>query len=162
MLEFGYCAFLNFGQNYAGARDSYVYMYSPDTSSAYFETDSVILTRVPKDLITDRNAYEFFAGYDGSRRSDLDGRYMRRQPVFTFNGAANRLDVTYQPTLGRYLMTLRSRAQNGGRNQFSIFEAKEPWGSWSVVYYTESWDGEPAFPTATETGVKRNIFPASG
>ena len=31
--ELGYCAFLNFGQDNAGARDGFVYMYTPNTSS---------------------------------------------------------------------------------------------------------------------------------
>jgi hypothetical protein len=32
---FGHPAFLNLGKNYAGARDNYVYIYSPDEDSAY-------------------------------------------------------------------------------------------------------------------------------
>jgi CubicO group peptidase (beta-lactamase class C family)/lysophospholipase L1-like esterase len=155
--EFGYCAFLNFGQDYAGARDSYVYMYSPDTPSAYNETDNLILTRVLKDQITDRNAYEFFRGLDAFDNPIWTTDISERQPVFTFDGAANRLDVTYHPILGRYLMTLRSRAMNGGRNQFSIFEAKEPWGAWSVVYFTESWEGAAISSEYGEWGEAQHI-----
>ena len=121
--EFGYCAFLNFGANYGGARDGYVYMYSPDTSSAYNETDDLILTRVPKEQITDRDAYEFYAGLDGSSNPIWSADITMRQPVLTFTGAINRISATYHPVLGRYLLTLRSRAQNDGRNQFSTFEA---------------------------------------
>src|SRR5262249_34939212 len=33
--SFGCPTFLNFGQNYAGARDEFVYVYSPDSNSAY-------------------------------------------------------------------------------------------------------------------------------
>lgn len=155
--EFGYCAFLNFGQHYAGARDSFVYMYSPDSPSAYLETDNVVLTRVPKDQITDRNAYEFFAGTDPQGDPVWTTDIASRQPVFTFAGAANRLDVTYQPTIGRYLMTLRSRAQDGGLNQFSLFEGEEPWGPWSVVYYTENWEGVPANNNHAEWGEAQHI-----
>ena len=38
---------------------------------------------------------------------------------------------------------MRSRAQNGGLDQFSIYEAPEPWGPWSTVFYTENWDTDP-------------------
>jgi hypothetical protein len=40
-------------------------------------------------------------------------------------------------------MTLRSRARAGGLNQFSIYDAPEPWGPWTTVYYTESWEDGP-------------------
>jgi beta-lactam-binding protein with PASTA domain/lysophospholipase L1-like esterase len=155
--ELGYCAFLNFGQNYLGARDSYVYMYSADTPSAYNETDNLVLTRVPKDKIADRNAYEFFAGLDGSSDPVWSTDISLRQPVFTLAGGVNRTDVTYQPTLGRYLMTMRSRARNGGLNQFSIYEGKEPWGPWSVVYFTESWEGAVADSDADGWGEAQHI-----
>jgi len=37
-------------------------------------------------------------------------------------------------------MTMRSRAQKGGRDQFSIYEASAPWGPWHTVFYTNEWD----------------------
>lgn len=155
--ELGYCAFLNFGQGYAGTRDDYVYMYSPDTPSAYLETDDIVLTRVPRDRITDRASYEFFAGLDASDNPVWTPDLVSRQPVFTFAGAANRLDVSYHPVIGRYLMTLRSRAQNGGRNQFSLYEAGNPWGPWSVVYYTEQWEGAPVSDVYGDWGEAQHV-----
>ena len=139
--ELGYCAFLNFGQNYAGARDTYVYMYSPNTSSAYLETDEVVLTRVIKSEISSRNSYEFFEGLDANGNPLWNTDITQRKAVFTFPGGSNRLDVTHNPPLERYLMTMRSRARAGGVNQFSIYDAPEPWGPWTTVYYTESWEG---------------------
>jgi hypothetical protein len=29
----------------------------------------------------------------------------------------------------------------GAVNQFSIYDAPEPWGPWTMVYYTEQWEG---------------------
>jgi len=141
--ELGYCAFLNFGQNFKGARDGYVYMYSPNSPSAYNETDQVILTRVPKDQITIRAAYEFFKGLNENKEAQWTTSIKQRGAVFLFPGGCNRLDVTYNAPLGRYLMTMRSRARVGGRNQFSIYDAPEPWGPWTTVFYTESWDVDP-------------------
>lgn len=138
--ELGYCAFLNFGKDYAGARDGFVYMFTPDTSSAYNETDDVVLTRVPKGSILDRGEYEFFVSRNGSNAS-WSSDIGNRNAVATMPGMANRLDVTYNPGIDRYLMTMRSRDKVGGVNQFSIYDAPEPWGPWTTVFYTESWEG---------------------
>lgn len=141
--ELGYPCFLNFGQNYAGARDGYVYVYSPDTPSAYNETDTVVLARVPIERITDRDAYEFYSGVDARGDPIWSGDIDQRKAVFIFPGGCNRIDVTYNAPLERYLLVMRSRAQAGGRNQFSIYDAPEPCGPWTTVFYTENWDVDP-------------------
>src|SRR5205814_786500 len=50
---FGCPTFLNFGPDYAGARDDFVYVYSHDADSAYTPADRVALARVPKGRIRD-------------------------------------------------------------------------------------------------------------
>ena len=50
--SFGCPTFLNFGKNYAGARDEFVYVYSHDADSAYEPADRMVLARVPKGKIT--------------------------------------------------------------------------------------------------------------
>jgi hypothetical protein len=145
--KFGYTVFLNFGQNYAGVPEhlqSYVYFYSPDTPDAYIETDEVILGRAPVGRITEKNAYQFYAGRDDSGRPVWSEEKDERQSVFVFPNGCNRMDVTYCAPLDRYLMTMRSRGEGGGINHFSIYDAPEPWGPWTTVYYSEEWetDGE--------------------
>jgi hypothetical protein len=54
--SFGCPTFLNFGRNYAGARDEFVYVYSPDRDSAYEPADRLLLARVPKDRVKQRTA----------------------------------------------------------------------------------------------------------
>lgn len=139
--ELGFCVFLNFGKNYAGARDAYVYMYSPDTPDAYRETDDVVLTRVPKAEIEDRAAYEFFSGTNAQGEPTWSSEIADRAPVFSFAEGSNRLSVNYNAAQQRYLMTMRSAARAGGVDHFSIYDAPEPWGPWTTVYYTESWEG---------------------
>jgi len=141
--ELGYPCFLNFGQDYAGTRDGYIYVYSPDTPSAYNETDTIVLARVPIENITDRNTYEFYSGIDTRGDPAWSGDITERKAVFTFPGGCNRIDVTYNAPLGRYLLVMRSRAQAGGIDQFSIYDAPEPWGPWTTVFYTENWDVDP-------------------
>jgi CubicO group peptidase (beta-lactamase class C family) len=141
--ELGYPCFLNFGQNYTGARDGYIYIYSPDTPSAYNETDMIVLARVPIENITERDSYEFYSGTDAGNRPVWTGDIAQRKAVFVFPGGCNRIDVTYNAPLKRYLLVMRSRAQSGGKDQFSIYDAPEPWGPWTTVFYTENWDIDP-------------------
>ena len=47
-MSFSCPTFLNFGKDYAGARDGYVYIYSPDGDNAYRAADRMVLASVPK------------------------------------------------------------------------------------------------------------------
>jgi len=101
----------------------------------------MILARVPKDRIRDGNAYEYLKEMcDGS--PVWTEAISQRGAVFSFPGGCNRADVAYNAPLKRYFMTLRSRAKNGGRNHFGIYDAPEPWGPWTVVYYSQTWEGK--------------------
>jgi hypothetical protein len=132
---FGCPAFLNFGQDYAGARDGYVYVYSQDGPSAYEDYDRVILARVPKEKITERGAYEFLSGYDTGGTPLWSKDISRRAGTLNFPGHCHRLDATWNHGIGRYLLVMASNH----RGAFGIYEAKEPWGPWRTAYYTPWW-----------------------
>jgi hypothetical protein len=154
--SFGAPTFLNFGKNYAGSRDGYVYLYSHDHDSAYEPADRMVLARVPKDRIRDRQAYEFFKGLD-ARSSPLWTTDIRdRGAIFVNPGHCCRSGISYNAGLKRYLwcqILPDSTDERGPRYQggFGIYEAPEPWGPWRTAFYTEAWDigpGETAsFPT---------------
>ncbi|HVW09936.1 MAG TPA: DUF4185 domain-containing protein, partial [Bryobacteraceae bacterium] len=127
--SFGSPAFLNFGRNYAGARDEYVYTYSQDGPSAYESDNGVVLARVRKDRIPDRGAWEFYA--DGQWSADID----RMTPVFSYPANCGRIDVVYDAGIHRYLMAL-AYDQAGG---WGLFDAPEPWGPWTTVVHRQ-WD----------------------
>ena len=153
--QFGYCTFINYGKNYAGARDDYVYMVTPDKPSAYEAADQFALTRVPKDSIMDRPSYEFFVDLDGNDNPIWSSNINERGSVFTHENGALRSALTYNAALSRYIWwqgipdpDLDERSALLG---FGVYDAPEPWGPWTTVYYTEAWDigpGETAsFPT---------------
>ena len=98
--SFGCPAFLNFGRNYGGARDHYVYIYSHDSDSAYLPADRVVLARVPKDRIRERDAYFFFKGRgsDGGPASSAD--LNERGAVFNHPGKCYRTSVSYHAQIG--------------------------------------------------------------
>ena len=91
--------------------------------------------RVHKEQIRNRDAYEFLSGFDGSVNPNWSSDISRRFPVFTLKGGCNRMDVVYNAPLGRYLMTMRSRAKAGGENHFGIYDAPAPWGPWTTVHW---------------------------
>ncbi len=146
--KLGACTFLNFGRNYHGARDGYVYVYSPDHPSAYAGADGLVLLRVPKGKIRDQEAYEYYAGLsqDGSPR--WSNQYEDAAPVFEYPGRCSRTSVHYNGALERYI--LWEQLVNGPRHSqtrftggFAMYDAPEPWGPWTTIYYTEHWDVGP-------------------
>jgi hypothetical protein len=154
--SFGAPTFLNFGKDYAGARDGYVYIYSHDSDSAYEAADRMVMSRVPKDEIRRRGAYEFFKGLmsDGKPLWTRDIR--DRGAVFVHPGGCYRSGISFNAGLSRYLwcQTLPfSTDPRGPRFQggFGIYETPEPWGPWRTIFYTENWDVGPgetsSFPT---------------
>jgi len=149
---FGCPTFLNFGRNYAGARDAFVYVYSFDSESAYTPSDRMVLARVPKQRILERGAYEFFVKLDKHGEPTWTRNLARRGAVFTHRPRrCYRSGVTYNAPLRRYLwcQTLGTDARFKGG--IGIFDAPEPWGPWTTVAFAEQWDvgpGESAsFPT---------------
>jgi CubicO group peptidase (beta-lactamase class C family) len=144
--SFGHATFLDFGQNYAGARDNYVYIYSPDSDSAYTPVAGVVLARVPKNRVRDRSAYEFFRSLDSAGHPLWTKDIAQRGQVFRNPPAGcYRTHVTYNPALKRYFLNQiligndYSRFQGG----FGVYDAPEPWGPWTTAYFTPMWDTGP-------------------
>ncbi|HEX4611383.1 MAG TPA: serine hydrolase [Urbifossiella sp.] len=155
--SFGCPTFLNFGKDYAGARDGWAYVYSHDADSAYRPADRMVLARAPKEKLADRGAYEFFAGLDGQRQPRWSKDVADRGAVFTDAGRCYRSGATYNAGLNRYLWVQITPGTEGKKPDtrfeggFGVYDAPEPWGPWTTVYHTEKWDvgpGESAsFPT---------------
>jgi hypothetical protein len=129
-------AFCQFGRAYAGARDGYVYTYAPDTiDPAHWHIrrpGRINLLRVPRDQIESKAAYEFCAevGPGSSPRWTKDPA--QRQPVWAdATQGTHRIAVSYNPGLGRYLLTTITHNRDGW---MSIYDAPEPWGPWTHVH----------------------------
>ncbi|MFO7947103.1 MAG: serine hydrolase, partial [Armatimonadota bacterium] len=147
--------FLNFGRNYAGARDQYVYLFSFDSDSAYEPADRMILARVRADQLTKRDAYEWFAGLNGDGMPTWSSNIADRAAVFEHPACCYRSGVTWCEPLGRYLwwQGLPGGGSPDGRFEggVGVYEAPEPWGPWRTVFFTQNWDVGPGesgrFPT---------------
>jgi CubicO group peptidase (beta-lactamase class C family) len=142
--SFGCPTFLNFGRDYAGARDNFVYVYSPDVNTAYQPADHLVLARAPKERIRERDAYEFFVRVEPNGNVIWSREIADRGPVFSNPGAVCRSHITYNPALKRYLLVMIGHAIDsrfaGG---FGVYDAPEPWGPWTTAFYTDAWDVGP-------------------
>jgi len=142
--SFGCPTFLNFGRNYAGARDDFVYIYSHDSDSAYERADQFVMARAPRNRLRDRVAYEFFVGLDTENNPIWSAHTEERGAVLSNRGNCYRSSVSYCPGVKRYLWCQTGLGDDtrfsGG---FAIYDAPEPWGPWTVAFETEHWDAGP-------------------
>ncbi len=150
--SFGCPTFLNYGRNYAGARDEFVYVYSHDSDSAYQRADRMVLARAAKNRLREQAAWEFFQELDAQGRPVWTKDVTRRGAVLTSPGRCYRSSVTYNAGLRRCLWVQTGLGEDtrfGGG--LAIYDAPEPWGPWTTVFATGAWDvgpGETAsFPT---------------
>ena len=154
LAEFGHPAFVNYGKNYEKARDEYVYIVSHDHPSAYETVNHFVLMRVPREGLRGRDQYEFFQEIDGHGEPVWSPRIEERGAIFTHPGQCRRSSISYNAGLGRYLWWQQLTVDgsdtrfDGG---FSLYDAPEPWGPWSTVFFIDQWDVGPGdlgcFPT---------------
>ncbi len=140
--------FLNYGKNYVGARDDFVYVYSHDHDSAYQPANRFVLARVPKNQLKSYGAYEFFKGITPQGEAVWTKDISQRSAVFTHHGNCYRSGITYNAALKRYFwcqILPSSKHPHGPRFQggFGIYDAPEPWGPWTTGYFTQEWDVGP-------------------
>lgn len=134
--------FVQFGPNYTGARDGYVYIVSQGNNDAYGFSPDVVMARVPKDKVADRASYRFFSGLDAKGKPTWSVDMAERKPVFADPQGAQRISLTYNKALKRYILTASHKVGAGIHNaSLGVFDAPEPWGPWTTVYYDDHWSG---------------------
>lgn len=126
--------FLNYGKDYSGVRDDFVYIYG--LNREYWT--SVELARALKDKIKDRSAYEWYTGMDTDGKPTWSPDIARRKPVFEDPNGVGIPSVIYSPGIDRYILTT---AHRGVTPKLGIFDAPEPWGPWTTVAYYDNWGG---------------------
>jgi hypothetical protein len=162
--------FLQFGKDYSGARDDYVYAYFPvgDDGNSYWENgDYLLLGRAPKYKILEREAWEFYTGLEAGGVPSWSKNDSHANPVFRYHRMTGENHVSYHKGIKRYLMgnygfidqegNPRPYHASGGwpesalHSQLTLFEAPEPWGPWALFYQDDDWgtygDYQPCFPT---------------
>lgn len=138
---FGCPAFVHFGKNYQGARDEYVYIASQANDSAYGYSPDIIMTRVKRDVIMVRSEYTFFGGMTENGHPVWLKDIAKQKPIFTDSKGTQRIAITYNAGLSRYILTSSHLTGRKATHTaaLGIFEAMEPWGPWSTIYYNDHW-----------------------
>jgi len=150
-----------FGKNYDGARDDYVYHYLIRYQSEEGPDDYpdkvpwlvaqkpgiIDLARVPADRILDRSAWEFFKGASDDGKPLWTSVLFQRRAVFEdSNGVGWCMSVSYNAGLKRYMLCTEHTETHRGK--LGIFDAPEPWGPWTTVAYYDNW-GQDFVPVNT-------------
>lgn len=129
--------FLQFGQDYQGARDNYVYIYAPEIKTnqwAVHKPGEITLMRVPKESLDQISQYQYFSGLSANGNPTWSADVTQRAPAFqdVANGVM-RTSVNYNAGLGFYFLITEHTARSGGN--IGIYEAPEPWGPWHTVLF---------------------------
>ena len=145
---------LQFGKDYRANKDGFVYLYAPNGNTEG-TMNQLVLCRVPKNRITDRGAYEFYAGKgSGNDEAKWSKDIRDRSPVHTFPaGWVNRhihpyawhpCVVYYEPT-GEYLMAnwgmgIDEKGMWFGKPSYlGFWTSPHPWGPWKQVHEDTEW-----------------------
>jgi hypothetical protein len=157
--RFAGLAFVQFGPGATGIPDKYGgYIYAISNDSNWETGDDVFLARAPRDSISDRATWEFFA-------SAGEGAIPLAQPVWSPHedharpilrdpGRIGHPTMTYLPGLDRFLLsystdsvphtfnTPRQVALDtwDKRTELLVFEGPTPWGPWGLVHHDDAWE----------------------
>jgi hypothetical protein len=168
--QFGLMGFVNYGKDYKGAQDKYIYSYSHDGPLADTPADHFILMRVPKNRITKQGSWEYFERTDEAGHAVWTSNPKHRGAVFYHTDRCLRSAMTYNTPLRRYLWWQQIPAPKGSTDRgdtrfeggFAVYDAPQPWGPWSTVFYTEHWDVGPGehgdFPAKWMSEDGREIY----
>jgi hypothetical protein len=99
--------------------------------------------RVPKEQIVNRRAYEFFQRIDPEGKPIWTTNINEKGAVFSHKNNCFRSGISYNKGLKRYIWwQAKYPKEDDGRyaGMIGIFDAPEPWGPWTTVYYTKNWD----------------------
>jgi hypothetical protein len=113
----------------------------------------MVMARVAKGKIREQRAFQYFKELDNNGGPIWTKDIRGRGAVFVNPGKCYRSGISYNAGLKRYLwcQTVYGKEDMRFKGGLGVFDAPEPWGPWTTVYYTEDWDVGPGetscFPT---------------
>lgn len=151
-IKIGAPHFVDFGKNMMHSPDGYAYLVahgSEDSSSCnnWIQGDDIFLLRVipSPENINDRNAYEFFGGYDENRNPVWTRDFSSIKPLLTWKEKLGCVTITYNPGLKKYMMCITRGYQitdygvhnNEDRFDTMILFSDSLTGEWKINNYWE-------------------------
>jgi hypothetical protein len=144
---------LQMGKAYEQNKDGYVYIFSPGGSTEG-TMNQLVLCRVPKDRLREREAYEFFTVRKPDGTAEWSRDITARGVVQTFpSGWVNTKvhpyawhpSVVYDEPLGVYLMAnwgmgcAPDGTWFGKPSYLGFWSAPHPWGPWAQFHEEKEW-----------------------
>lgn len=152
--KFGGPVFINFGQNNANARDSYVYAVSGDQ---WDNGSNLRLGRVPADSITVKETWEWVCAFSPSGEPVWSHDLNDSIPILSLHRWLSAPDMVYLAGIKRYLL-LTWRLQKDfspfDGTSLIVLESPEPWGPFSLVHYEEYWEHKEFTPYCPKIPLK--------
>ncbi len=144
--DFNLCppTILNYGKDYNGNVDGYIYHYAADIK------DTGTTLPIQKDgtngeiwlfrcLIADIEIFANYEWFTGTAETPTWGTYANRKAVITDTDGVswNTGSCNWVPGLNRYLFATEHTASKVGN--LKIREAPNPWGPWTVIHNETNW-----------------------
>ncbi len=157
---FSYVSFVQSGRDHSASKDGYVYIYAPEGAKAH----ELMLARVDASQLGNRNAWQYFTGWDGSQArwsADIN----QRQANLTLPEQNSRGEyfgwyswlpsVVWNEGLQLYVMANGGTYAGSGLTNSTIdyfnkwmheksgslgfWYSQTPYGPWKQFYYNEEW-----------------------
>ena len=152
--NFAALAFITFGPGNTDtpkALAPYVYAISNDKN--WESGDHIYLTRVHRDSVLHREAWQFFNG--DTSHPVWTSLEENAKPIFTDKGHAGHPTITYNKALKRYILCVASdvyphhenatadeRKKWDWASEMQLYEGKNPWGPWYIFHNDPQWGGQ--------------------
>jgi len=148
--------FVDFGKNMENSPDGNAYLVAhgsidndpmPKCDNASWITgDAIYLLRVKPSIenMNDASKYEFFSGYDGSRKPLWSHDFTKIKPLVEWNNNCGCVTMTYNEKLKRYLMFVSYGVTSFTKFNTYILESEQITGPWKLVTYMKNF-GEQAY-----------------
>ena len=136
--------FLQYGKDYADAKDEFVYIYAPEARNDVWDVQipgEISLFRVKKSQLVEMDAFEYFAGLDVNGNPTWTNNINKRHAVFTdsLNGVM-RTSVSYNKGLDRYFLITQHVSRHYSNNGYmGIYDSPTPWGPWTTILFANPW-----------------------
>lgn len=136
-------SFIQFGQNYSGARDSYVYAVAAELVEDAWTIQTpgrIHLLRAPIASIGSKSSWQYFSGT--SSNPSWTNNINNSQPMFIDNiNGVHHISASYNDYLDRYILcSVQAGLSQPDGSLVGFYEAPEPWGPWRTIDFLDTWN----------------------
>lgn len=152
--SFGGPAFVNFGRDNKGARDTYVYAISSDQ---WDNGSHLRLGRVPAGRIQDRAAWEWVSAFQSDGKPAWTSELSQSSPILSDDRYISLPEMVYVAQLKRYLLLtwrLKEDFNPTRGSELIIYDAPEPWGPFTLVHHEKDWESPEITPYCPRVPLK--------